>query len=97
MKDQNSPIIKYSSLFNKQRKAAPIEIMIAFREALDLFIDNPIDPHPTLRSHLLKKQYIGYRSVDATNDWRALYKIRKTKSQTIVTFYLLGTHAQLYE
>ncbi len=94
MKDETTPLIRYTSLFNKQRKAAPLEIKIAFRETLELFLDNPL--YPQLRNHLLKEQYSGYNSLDVTGDWRALFRVRESKTQTIITFHILGTHIQLY-
>lgn len=94
MKDESSPFIKYTPLFSKQRKAAPLEIKTAFREALELFLDNP--NHPSLRDHALREKFTGYRSIDITSDWRALFKVNKSKTQTVITFHILGTHEQLY-
>ena len=94
MKDESYLRIKYSTLFNKQFKAAPLEIKIAFREARQLFYDNP--NYPYLRNHALKEKFAGFSSIDVTGDWRALFKIRKTKRQTVITFHILGTHTQLY-
>lgn len=94
MKDEISLLIKYTALFNKQRKAAPLEIKIAFRETLELFLEN--SNHPQLRNHPLKEEYSGYNSIDVTDDWRALFKVHKSKTQTIITFHILGTHIQLY-
>lgn len=51
MKDENILLIEYTSRFNKQRKAAPLEIKIAFREAFELFVDD--SNHPNLRNHPL--------------------------------------------
>lgn len=95
MKEENFPLIKYTPLFTKQRKAAPLEIKTAFREALELFLDNPDNQY--LRNHALHEKFAGFRSINITDDWRALFKIRKSKTQTIITFHILGTHAQLYE
>lgn len=94
MKDESTPPLKYTALFNKQRKAAPLEIKIAFREAIELFLDNPNHPH--LRNHALREQFAGYRSIDITGDWRALFKVKESKTQTVITFHILGTHTQLY-
>lgn len=58
--------IKFAERFNKQRKAAPLKIKIAFLETLELFIDNP--NHPQLRNHPLKEKYSGYNSIDVTGD-----------------------------
>jgi len=38
---KNEPRIEFAPLFTKQRKAAPLEIKQAFRDALDLFYENP--------------------------------------------------------
>ena len=95
MKNANSPIIEYRPLFNRQRKLAPLAIKVAFREALELFLDDP--DHPSLRNHLLRNKFSGFGSINVNEDWRALFKIRKTKTQTVITFYLLGTHKQLYK
>lgn len=85
MKDENKFLIR----------EAPLEIKISFRAVRELFIDNP--NHPQLRNHALRENYSGFRSIDVTDDWRALFKIRKSKTQTVFTFHILGTHAQLYE
>lgn len=77
MKDGNKPLIKYSKLFNKQRKALSLEIKIAFRDARELFLENP--NHSALRNHFLKKKFAGYKSIDVTGDYRALFKEIKTQ------------------
>lgn len=94
MKDKNYPLIKYSQLFNKQRKAVLLEIKIAFREARELFFENP--KHPSLRDHALKEKFAGYRSIDVTEDYRAIYKKNVEGNQEIITFYMIGTHEELY-
>jgi addiction module RelE/StbE family toxin len=87
---KNEPRIEFTPLFNKQRKAAPLEIKQAFRDALDLFAENP--NHQALRNHSLTGKYAGFRSIDVTGDWRALYR---TESECII-FVEIGTHPQLY-
>lgn len=95
MKEEESLRIEYSALFNKQFKDAPLEVKVAFKEARELFSDNP--NHPNLRNHALKEKYAGFKSIDVTDDWRALFKIRKSKLKIIITFHVLGTHSELYE
>jgi addiction module RelE/StbE family toxin len=87
---KNAPRIEFTPLFNKQRKAAPLEIKQAFRDALDLFAENP--NHPALRNHPLTGKYAGFHSIDVTEDWRALYREEKER----IMFADLGTHEQLY-
>jgi addiction module RelE/StbE family toxin len=82
--------IEFSPLFDKQRKAAPLEIKQAFRDALDLFSEN--HTHPALRSHPLTGKFAGFRSIDVTEDWRALYREEPER----VYFSELGTHEELY-
>lgn len=94
MKNESSLRIKYTTLFNRQRKGAPVEIKIAFREARELFLETP--DHPHLRNHALREKFAGYRSIDVTGDWRALFKVEESKTQTIITFHILGTHSLLY-
>lgn len=44
----------------------------------------------------LKREYQGYRSIDITEDYRALYKEVQQEDERIAYFVLLGTHDQLY-
>ena len=87
---KNKLRIEFTPLFNKQRKAAPLVIKLAFRDALDLFAEHP--NHPALRYHPLTGKYAGFHSIDVTEDWRALYR---TEPERII-FVELGTHEQLY-
>jgi len=86
--------IKYTKSFKKDLKNASIKIQIAFREARDLFYTDSY--HPALRNHPLTGKFAGFRSVDVTDDYRAIFKIRKGQKEIIITFHLLGTHNQLY-
>jgi mRNA-degrading endonuclease YafQ of YafQ-DinJ toxin-antitoxin module len=67
---KKAPRIEFAPFFNKQRKAASLEIKEAFRETLDLFIED--SHHPALRNHPLTGKYAGIQSIDVTEDWRAL-------------------------
>jgi addiction module RelE/StbE family toxin len=91
---KNEPHIEYSQLFIKQLKATPHEIKLAFRDALALFLEDP--SAAILREHPLKKRLSGYRSIDVTTDYRALYKVKITGKQKIITFHKIGTHTKLY-
>jgi len=94
MKSDNVPRIEYTTLFNKQRKAVPLEIKEAFLEALRLFLTDPV--HPALRNHLLHGALTGYRSIDVTEDYRAVFRETLTGGRTLIVFHLLGTHKDLY-
>lgn len=94
-KNRNAPNVKFSKRFDKQLSDAPDEIIEAFLEVLAFFLE---DPHyATLRSHALKRKYAGYRSIDVTEDWRAIFKGTRSGKRKIITFHMLGTHKELYE
>jgi addiction module RelE/StbE family toxin len=87
---KNDLRIEFTPLFNKHRKAAPLEIKKAFQDTLALFIVEP--DHPSLRNHPLKDKFAGVRSIDVTGDWRALYRRERDR----IIFVEFGTHDQLY-
>ena len=93
-KQLNSLRIEFTNFFEKQRKSAPHEIRVAFRESLTLFIEDPSNSH--LRNHPLQKKLAGYKSINITEDWRALFKEAQTGKQKIITFHKIGTHEELY-
>jgi addiction module RelE/StbE family toxin len=88
--------IEYSKKFDKQLKKAPLEIKIAFRNRLSLFLKNKFNS--ALKNHTLTGNFKGYRSINITGDWRAIYSenFGKTGEGKII-FELLGTHSQLYK
>jgi addiction module RelE/StbE family toxin len=91
---KSEPRIEFTDDFNTQRKAAPLAIKEAFRETLALFLEDP--HHPFLRNHPLTEQFAGYRSIDVTDDWRAVFKESSTGDRVVITFHLIGTHQELY-
>jgi mRNA-degrading endonuclease YafQ of YafQ-DinJ toxin-antitoxin module len=44
----------------------------------------------------LKEPYEGLRSIDITNDYRAIYEEVPSGTETIAYFSLIGTHDELY-
>jgi addiction module RelE/StbE family toxin len=93
-KSTNTPEIKFLEPFEKQLKNAPDDIQEAFFDTLELFLADP--QHPHLRNHKLTKQFTGYRSIDVTGDWRAVFRESQAGEQRIIKFYVLGTHTDLY-
>jgi addiction module RelE/StbE family toxin len=82
--------IEFSPIFKKKLKRVNVETKTAFREALELFLE---DTHgEKLRNHTLRGKYAGVHSIDVTEDFRALYR---EDSERIV-FVELGTHNELY-
>ena len=88
--------VRFAKKFDKLYDRAPIKIPQAFNKRLELFIQNQF--HPQLNNHKLTGLFKGYRSINVTGDWRAIYSEYKDKDDEIViVFELLGTHSQLYK
>lgn len=84
--------ISFSRTFVKQYNKAPKKIRSVFEKRLKLFFKNP--HHPLLNNHKLTGQLKGYRSINITGDWRALYSQPQAQ---LAIFEILGTHSQLYK
>ena len=82
--------IKFSERFDQQIRNAPDEIPEAFFAMLELFLYDP--RHPALRNHPLTGKYAGFRSIDVTGDYRALFRQEGNR----IIFVDIGTHDQLY-
>lgn len=85
--------IKLSKQFAKQFDRAPINIQQAIRQRLKLFLQNPNSVQ--LHNHALTGVYKGYRSINITGDWRAIFRI--FEKEKIAFFDQVGTHSQLYK
>lgn len=86
--------IKFGSRFRKRYRLADRKIKTAFDHSLEVFLEDA--NHPSLRDHPLHDKYYGYRSIDVTEDWRAIYKVNQSSKRKVVTFHMLGTHKELY-
>jgi len=82
--------IDFSKKFDKDLRKADIKIKKKFRQRLSFFIKNK--DNVLLRNHELKGEWTGYRSINVTGDWRAIYE----EKNGVVIFVALGTHSQLY-
>lgn len=88
--------IKFAKRFTKQYDRAPVKIKNAVDERLTLFLLNPLNRQ--LNNHPLKEKLAGFRSVNITGDWRALYsEYIDRQNNKIIVFEILGTHGQLYK
>lgn len=87
--------IQYDPEFIERLKKQNVRIRKSFRKAIKIFSKNPSDAR--LHNHRLEKEYEGYRSIDITADWRAIYEeVRQGKDDFLIYFITLGTHKQLY-
>lgn len=86
--------IAYDPAFIKTLKKLNVRIRKSFKERILLFAKDPNNLQ--LDNHALRKKYQGYRSIDITSDYRAIYKERHAGGEIIAYFTELGTHEQLY-
>ncbi len=87
--------VRYNKKFVKQYEKADANIKKIFGERLKLFLKVPHSPQ--LRNHPLSGKLLGYRSINITGDWRALFSEVKDAEGSIMVFEMIGTHSQLYK
>ncbi len=78
--------------FKKQIAKLDNKIYSKLEIRLSLFTTDPFNK--ILRNHALIGEFSGYRSINITGDWRAIYLV---KHRDEAEFVLLGTHSQLYK
>lgn len=86
--------VRFTEKFRKQYNTADVRIRNRFDICLEKFIKNPLDLE--LRNHELHGALQGFKSIDITGDWRAVFS-ETTGGEIIFYFAALGTHAQLYK
>ena len=84
--------INYSKQFIKKFKKCDTLIQKAFRDKLILFIEDKFLSQ--LNNHALKGKLKGYRSINITGDWRAIFV--EYENGEVVFFEMMGTHSELY-
>lgn len=87
-------IVSFTDQFRKQYKKVNVRIRNCFDIILEKFISNPTNSE--LRNHPLHGKLEGFRSIDVTSDWRAVYK-EEQQDEIVFCFIALGTHSQLYK
>jgi len=86
--------IVYDPAFIKTLKKLNVRVQKSFEERILLFSKDPNNLQ--LENHALREKYQGYRSIDITVDYRAIYKERYYEDETIAYFTEIGTHKDLY-
>lgn len=87
--------VRFSKRFVKQYDKAGEKIKRSFDKRLKIFIEDPYNS--SLNNHQLTGSFSGYRSINITGDWRAIYSVSKSKDGGIViVFEMLGIHSQLF-
>lgn len=88
-------LINYGRKFAKQYDKADFKIKEALKNRVRLFKEDPFNP--LLNNHALTGQYSGYRSINITGNWRAIYAEYVIDNEKVIIFEMLGTHSQLYK
>ena len=84
--------ILFHKKFYKDFDKIPRKIQSQFFDRVELF---EIDPtHSSLNNQSIDAVYPGWRSINITGDYRALFD---PKLHDVVLFMRIGTHAQLYK
>lgn len=78
----------------KRLKKKNKRLFNSFWSRLEVFEKNHKDG--ILDNHPLKRDLKGFRSIDITNDYRAIYEEISGRGDTVAYFFLLGTHKELY-
>jgi addiction module RelE/StbE family toxin len=84
--------VKYSRRFAKQFKKLPIDIKKAFKDRLEIFLND--NYHPILHNHRLKGDFDGCHSLDISGDYRAIFE--EFADGEVIIFSVIGDHHQLY-
>ncbi len=87
-------IVKYSPSFLTVLKKLHITIRKNFSYRIRLFAKNPYNLE--LNNHALHREYGGFRSIDITADYRALYEEKQEEQDTVAYFIAIGNHQELY-
>lgn len=83
--------ILFHKKFDKDFHKMSIKIKNKFFERLELFEQEPF--HALLNNHSVDAAYPGWRSINITGNYRALFNPEKPGT---VLFMRIGTHPELY-
>ncbi len=76
--------------FEKKFDTLSQKVQDKFFDRVALFRENPF--HPILHNHSVDHAYPGWRSINVTGDYRALFEEHKGG----IVFMKIGTHPELY-
>lgn len=86
--------VVYDSDFIIKLKKINVRIRKSLQVRIEIFSKDPFDS--LLNNHSLRDKYEGFRSIDITSDWRAIYKELIIGEDTTAYFIAIGTHRDLY-
>ncbi len=86
--------VRYDPEFLKKLKKLNVRIRKSFKERIILFAHDP--QNSQLNNHSLTREHANFRSIDITNDYRALYTEKGEGDEIVAYFEEIGTHKELY-
>lgn len=86
--------VRYDPQFLKKLKKLNVRIRKSFKERIALFVRDP--QNRQLNNHSLTREYSNFRSINITNDYRALYTEKSEGDEIVAYFEEIGIHKELY-
>lgn len=83
--------ILFHKHFHKSYKNLPQKIKEQFKKRLSIFTKDPFSL--ILNNHALHGEWQAFRSINITNNFRALYQ---SLGRDLVEFFIIDTHSNLY-
>ncbi len=88
--------IQFDPAFLSQLKSKNVRVKNSLKDAITLFEKDPYNSK--LNNHPLQRARSGYRSIDVTADYRAIYEeVPLPNGDVLAYFAYIGTHKELYE
>lgn len=84
----------YRKTFLKMYNRLDKRLQSQVDERIGIFESSPF--HELLHNHPLTGEYLGYRSINITGDYRAIFEELSDNTYEFVEFVSIGTHSQLY-
>lgn len=78
----------------KKLKKQNVRLRNSFKKAIEMFSENP--NNPKLNNHELRREWEGFRSIDITINYRAIYQELEEGGEKVAYFVAFGTHEELY-
>jgi len=86
--------VRYDPALLKRLKKINVIFRKSFKKRIKIFAKDPFNAQ--LNNHSLQREWLGYRSINITNDVRAIYTEKTEGEDTVAFFVAVGTHKELY-
>ena len=85
---------QFAPKFLKKLKIQRVLIRKSFKEKIEIFTKD--HENPGLHNYPLRREWMGYRSIDITADYRAVFEVTEDSDGPVAYFVAPGTHQELY-